>query len=82
MARSSSRCKSCASDNLRTFSAESAIHLPGLEGLDTPIVWVFPQISVCLHCGLAEFNVPERELKVLRTGTPVEGAVVWFGGRE
>ena len=53
-----------------------ALHFPGLDGLNKPIVWVFPKISVCLDCGLAEFIVPEKELEVLRTGAPVEGAVV------
>jgi hypothetical protein len=78
MAQSNPRCKSCGSDNLRTFNAENAIHFPGLKGLDKPIVWVFPEIWVCLNCGLAEFSVPELELEVLRTGTPVEGAAVWL----
>jgi hypothetical protein len=39
-------------------------------------VWTFPKLAVCLHCGFTEFTVPERELTVLVTGTPVEGAVV------
>jgi hypothetical protein len=47
-----------------------------LKGLDKPIVWVFPKLAVCLHCGFTEFTLPERELKVLVHGTPVEGAVV------
>jgi hypothetical protein len=31
---------------------------------------------VCLHCGFAEFAVPERERQVLLQGSPVEGAVI------
>ena len=69
-------CKSCESNNHRTFNGEIAIHFPGREGLDKPIVWVFPKLVVCLHCGFTEFTVPERELQVLERGTPVEGAVV------
>ena len=69
-------CKSCESNNQRTFNGEIAIHFPGREGLDKPIVWVFPKLVVCLHCGFTEFTVPERELQVLERGTPVEGAVV------
>ena len=57
--------------------AEFAIHFPGLQGLDKPIVWVFPKPLVCLDCGFTEFAIPERELRVLAQGTPVEGAVVW-----
>ena len=75
----SHRCASCKSENEKEFTSEVAIHFPGLAGLNKPIVWVFPKISVCLDCGLARFVVPERELEVLRTGTPVEGAAVWLG---
>jgi hypothetical protein len=80
-ARSSSLCKSCQSANESTFSGEFAIHFRGLEGLDKPIVWVFPEVQVCLNCGFAEFKVPERELSVLVHGTPVAGASVWDTGK-
>lgn len=69
-------CKRCHSDKQGVFNGEFAIHFRGLEGLDKPIVWVFPKIVVCLHCGLTEFTVPERELQVLEQGSPVKGAVV------
>jgi hypothetical protein len=72
-------CKGCHSDNQSTFNGELAIHFPGRNGLDKPIVWVFPKLAVCLHCGFTELTVPERELTVLVTGTPVEGAVVLAG---
>jgi hypothetical protein len=70
-------CKGCQSHNQSTFNGEIAIHFPGRNGLDKPIVWVFPRLVVCLHCGFTEFTVPERELQVLQTGSPVDGAVVW-----
>lgn len=76
------RCTSCQSERQRTFTSEIAIHFPGLAGLNKPIVWVFPRISVCLDCGLARFVVPEKELEVIRSGTPVEGATVWLGGED
>ncbi|HTT20240.1 MAG TPA: hypothetical protein VMG82_14920 [Candidatus Sulfotelmatobacter sp.] len=69
-------CKGCQSGKQSVFNGEIAIHFRGLEGLDKPIVWVFPRLVVCLHCGFAEFAVPERELQVLTLGSPVEGAVV------
>jgi hypothetical protein len=69
-------CKGCHSDKQRVFNAETAIHFPGLEGLNKSIVWVFPKLVVCLNCGFAEFAVPERELQVLEKGSPVDGAVV------
>jgi hypothetical protein len=61
-------CKTCGSDKQSKFTAEVAIHFPGLSGLEEPIVWVFPALSVCLNCGKAEFLVPETELRVLEKG--------------
>jgi hypothetical protein len=75
-------CTSCQSDNLKTFTGEIAIHFLGLKGLDKPIVWVFPGISVCLDCGLAQFAIPENELEVLRTGISVKDAAVWLGEKD
>jgi hypothetical protein len=59
------RCKSCGSNNLGKFLGEIAIHFPGLNNLDMPIVWVFPELVVCLDCGIAQFAVPEAELRQL-----------------
>jgi hypothetical protein len=50
-------CKRCASDNQSSFNGEVAVHFPGLEGLDKPVVWVFPKLAVCLNCGVTEFTV-------------------------
>jgi hypothetical protein len=61
-------CAGCGSDKCSKFTAEVAIHFPGLSGLEKPIVWVFPGLSVCLNCGKAEFLVPETELRVLGNG--------------
>jgi hypothetical protein len=69
-------CKRCNSENQSTFNGEIALHFPALDGLNKPIVWVFPKLTVCLECGFTEFTVPERELRVLVTHTPVEGPVV------
>ena len=74
-----SKCKQCSSSRLDGFVTEIALHFPGLDGLYKPIVWVFPSISVWLDCGLAQFAISEKELEVLRTGVPVEGAAVWLG---
>ena len=46
-----------------------AIHVPGLKNIDKPIVWVFPEIVVCLDCGTAEFAVLEAELRQLAKGS-------------
>ena len=61
-------CKSCGSVNQNKFSAEMAIHFPGLKNFDKPVVWVFPEVVVCLDCGTAEFAVPEAELRQLAKG--------------
>jgi hypothetical protein len=61
-------CKSCGSVNQKKFSAEMGIRFPGLKGIDKPVVWVFPDVVVCLDCGTAEFAVPEEELRQLAKG--------------
>jgi len=65
-------CKLCHSDNRSAFSSEIAIHFPGLDGLNKPIVWVFPKISICLDCGFAEFMAPEEQLRMLLAAAAVE----------
>jgi len=72
------RCASCPSENQEMFTSEIPIHFPGIAGLNQPIAWMFPRIAVCIDCGAAQFIVPEKELAVLRTGAPVEGASVWL----
>ena len=61
-------CSSCHSANQANFRGEIAIHFPGLKNIDKPIVWVFPELVVCLDCGVAEFAVPEAELRLLAQG--------------
>jgi hypothetical protein len=58
-------CKSCGSVNQKKFSAEICIHFPELKDIDKPVVWVFPEVVVCLDCGTAEFAIPEAELRQL-----------------
>jgi hypothetical protein len=62
------RCKSCGSLNQRKFTAEAGIHFPGLKNIEKPVVWVFPELVVCLDCGMAEFVVPEAKLFLLAIG--------------
>jgi hypothetical protein len=58
-------CKSCQSEQQSNLAADVAIHFPGLKGLDKPIVWVYPELLVCMNCGFTEFAVPETELRRL-----------------
>jgi hypothetical protein len=60
-------CHSCGSSRVLDFGGEFCMHFPGgLESLDKPLVWVFLQVTVCLDCGLAQFAVPETELKLIQ----------------
>jgi hypothetical protein len=61
-------CKSRGSVNQKKFRAEMGIHFLGLKDIDKPVVWVFPEVVVCLDCGTAEFAVPEAELLLLAKG--------------
>ena len=67
------RCRSCGFANLRKFKGEMGIHSPGLNNIDKPVVWVFPDLVVCLDCGFAEFTVPEAELRQLARGDAAAG---------
>lgn len=58
-------CCMCESTNQRAFIAEVGIRIPGLQNIDEPVVWVFPEVMICLDCGNAEFIVPETELSAL-----------------
>jgi hypothetical protein len=58
-------CSSCQSVIQVNFRGEIAIHFPGLKNIDKPIVWVFPEVVVCMDCGNAEFAIPEPELRLL-----------------
>jgi hypothetical protein len=50
-----------------------AIHFLGAKNIDKPVVWVFPEIVVCLECGTAQFAVPEAELCELKKGDAAAG---------
>jgi hypothetical protein len=68
--------KACASNNVKTFNGELAIHFPGREGLTKSLVWVFPRLDVCLICGSTNFTIPQEQLSLLRRGlaSPDAGA--------
>lgn len=68
------RCKTCGSLRRRNFTAEIGIHFPGLKNIDKPVVWVFPELVVCLDCGISEFPIPETELGLLAKGDAAKSA--------
>ena len=58
-------CRLCGSENVQKLRGELAMRSPGLKNIDKPVVWLFPDIIVCTDCGIAEFAVPEAELRML-----------------
>lgn len=58
-------CPRCEFPQLQPFPAEINIHFPGWKGLNKPTVWVFPQLLVCLNCGLTQFSLSQSELQRL-----------------
>jgi uncharacterized OB-fold protein len=58
-------CIYCESQDQRQFQAEVNIHLLGLKVLNKAGVLVFPTVMVCLHCGAAQFTIPQKELQEL-----------------
>jgi hypothetical protein len=61
-------CRSCSSNRQREFGSEVIIHHSGLKNLDKPTVMVFPTTMVCLSCGVAEFTIPQAQLRHLEDG--------------
>jgi hypothetical protein len=68
--RSTMECKSCKSHNIQRFDAELTASFAKLEGLTKSPVYVCQSILVCLDCGFAELQVPERELGQLKDTIP------------
>jgi hypothetical protein len=68
-------CEWCGSENEGRFPTEIAIHLPDIK---KPLVFLFPQLVVCLNCGKAkiadEFLVPEDERRALAKRDNAAGA--------
>jgi hypothetical protein len=59
-------CQSCGSNRKMALPGEICLHFPGgLESLNKPLVWAYPQAVVCLDCGAAEFTVADDQLKLI-----------------
>jgi hypothetical protein len=57
-------CSSCPKVE---FNGEICLHFKGgLETLDKPLFWAFPQVRVCLECGSAQFSVPESKMRLIQ----------------
>ena len=58
-------CVSRGSSNPAECASETNIHLPGLKNLDNPGFLVFPQVEVCLDCGLTQFTLQATKPRLL-----------------
>jgi hypothetical protein len=63
-------CGLCGSGRQAQFSGEINVHIRGLQNLDKPSVFVFPNITVCLDCGFSRFTLPKPGLEQLAGATP------------
>ena len=70
------RCKSYGWEKTGNFTAETLIHFKGLQNIDVPPVWVFPELLVCLDCGTAQFVIPKEELPHLQRGKAAGEVIV------
>ena len=63
-----SKCRACGSANLHELVAEACLNFPGLKGLKTEPILIFPKPVVCMDCGFVESTLSARELEQIRTG--------------
>jgi hypothetical protein len=70
------KCLSCQSTSQSMFPAELNIHFPGLEGLDKPTVWAFPQLLVCFDCGFTQFTLSSDQVRTLQSDLRSDAAAV------
>ena len=55
-------CSRCLSLHQTELNSEINLHFRSLPNLGEPGIFVFPQVLVCLDCGLSEFVIEKREL--------------------
>lgn len=60
-------CKQCASDDLKEVTGELAIHFPGMENLERPLVIVFPTLRACPELWLRKFDLAREAIDHLET---------------
>jgi hypothetical protein len=62
-------CRACSSHNVAKFNAEICLHYRDSEVPRIPATFLFPTISVCLNCGIAEFNIDNEQLLEIKLRT-------------
>jgi hypothetical protein len=55
-------CSRCGSSNQTEFNSEICLHPPRKKDLTKAPAMIFPGLTVCLDCGLAQFDFPKEEL--------------------
>jgi hypothetical protein len=58
-------CSTCGSVTQRKFLSEVDIHFPRLRDVKKSPVLVYPELSVCLNCGKAEFTLSKEEVDLI-----------------
>ena len=59
-------CKRCGSNQVKDFDGEVAIRIPEREGADKATGMLFPELIVCVRCGVVEFMLPTDKLELLK----------------
>jgi hypothetical protein len=67
-------CSSCGSVTQRKFLSEVDIHFPRLRDVKKSPVLVYPELSVCLNCGKAEFTLSKEELDLIAKSDAADNA--------
>jgi len=68
MTTATSECRACRSANVVELLAETCLRFPGLSGLNTEPIFVYPRIVLCTDCGLIWSTLSGRELEHVRKG--------------
>jgi hypothetical protein len=66
-------CRVCGSGNRKKFASELSVHALGMENVDAPAVWVFPELQVCMDCGFTELRIDESKLGLLGKNSAGDG---------
>jgi len=60
-------CKACGSKQQSKFRSEVCVHFKGQKDLNRSPVVAFPELTICLNCGIvSDFLLEESELDRLR----------------
>lgn len=61
-------CRACGSENLQKLHGELTATFPSIQGIKVAPIYFSQELVVCLDCGLAEVQVPAKELELFKKG--------------